>query len=70
MNQCFLSTSGSAHRAGRFRGSYECCLRQRPLSESEHNPSTHPPFYTTCLCQQATTYGGAVPLRAQRARSF
>ena len=69
MNQCFLSTSGSAHRAGRFRGSYECCLRQRPVSESEHNPSTHP-FYTTCLCQQATTYGGAVPLRAQRARSF
>ena len=65
MNQCFLSTSGSAHRAGRFRGSYECCLRQRPVSESEHTP-----FYTTCLRQQATTYGEAVPLRAQRARSF
>ena len=35
-------TTGSARRAGRFRGSYECCLRQRPMSESEHNPSTQP----------------------------
>ena len=32
----------SAHRAGWFRGSYICCLRQRPMSESEHNPSTQP----------------------------
>ena len=34
--------TGSAHRAGWFRGSYICCLRQRPMSESEHNPSTQP----------------------------
>ena len=33
---------GSAHRAGWFKGSYICCLRQRPMSESEHNPFTQP----------------------------
>ena len=32
----------SAHKAGWFRGSYICCLRQRPMSESEHNLSTQP----------------------------
>ena len=37
-----LGASGSARRAGWFRGSYICCLRQRPMSESEHNPSTQP----------------------------
>mgnify|MGYP006906833232 CR=1 FL=1 len=35
-------TMGFPRRAGRFRGSYVCCLRQRPMSESEYNLSTQP----------------------------
>ena len=43
-------TMVSAHRAGWFRGSYICCLRQRPMSESEHNPSTQPAAPAAPLC--------------------